>query len=166
MENTELVDFQLRPGEKWPSEGAWSTSSAAPGSTASTDPGESNPEGDGTHSTLSVGTIAGIVVGGCAILLLVAALFFFCGRRGLHVTGQNQQSKEHHSTINSTLVQSSHWNKCEPDSCPNIEDSRSGTGHHPHKQVHSLNTMSPPASAPYAYSPPETVSPYTPITYL
>jgi hypothetical protein len=63
--------YQLEPGQPFPSE------TLAPTST----PGASNSQDDG-HNHLSAGAIAGIAIGGAAVLVLAGALVFLCGRRG------------------------------------------------------------------------------------
>ncbi|ETI25115.1 hypothetical protein G647_04487 [Cladophialophora carrionii CBS 160.54] len=67
-------DFALLPGEPWPDEND-PTSVSAPPATATPESSDSH------HSTLSTGAIAGIAVGGAAVVIAVAALIFFCGRR-------------------------------------------------------------------------------------
>ncbi|KIW69273.1 hypothetical protein PV04_05156 [Phialophora macrospora] len=95
--------FMLLPGEPWPDESnpyettststataiyttsltaTWSptpttasTSVSAPPATATSEPSESH------SSKLSTGAIAGIAIGGAAVVLAAAGLLFFCGRR-------------------------------------------------------------------------------------
>jgi hypothetical protein len=82
--------FMLQPGEPWPSEGAADpfTTTATAGatavttSTATSQPNYTESAGEAKKSyTLSTGTIAGIAIGGLAIVLIAAALLYFCGRR-------------------------------------------------------------------------------------
>ena len=65
------ADFQLAPGEAWPLEG---TVGAETGNSTTSSTSSSH------HSSLSGGAIAGIVIGGLAVLALAAALFYFMGR--------------------------------------------------------------------------------------
>ncbi|KAK3695100.1 hypothetical protein B0T22DRAFT_93477 [Podospora appendiculata] len=67
------TQFQLAPGDPFPSEGATPTPSASSTS-------NSNDNGGGTH--LSAGAIAGIAIGAAAVVVLTAALIYLCGRRG------------------------------------------------------------------------------------
>ncbi|KAI0012690.1 hypothetical protein F4779DRAFT_17940 [Xylariaceae sp. FL0662B] len=79
--------FQLSPGEAFPDEAPPSstTSSAPPPSATSSTPSpsatSSAPASSG-HSTLSGGGIAGIVIGGTAVVVAAIALVYFCGRKG------------------------------------------------------------------------------------
>ncbi|KAH9899001.1 hypothetical protein F4778DRAFT_741876 [Xylariomycetidae sp. FL2044] len=72
--------FQLSPGEPFPDEGTPTDSGASPTNTGSSDTGIDSGSGGG--SSLSPGAIAGIAIGGVVALALVAALIYFCGRRG------------------------------------------------------------------------------------
>lgn len=62
--------YQLAPGEALPVEGASSTATATPSAS-------STPT---VHKSLGGGAIAGIVIGGLAVLAIAAALFYFMGR--------------------------------------------------------------------------------------
>lgn len=70
--------LQLEPGEPFPSETLNPTHKASPSSTGSG--AASNDDHD--HHGLSAGAIAGIAIGGAAVLVLAGALVFLCGRRG------------------------------------------------------------------------------------
>lgn len=71
------VKYQLSPGEATPEEYASSTGT---GLGATSTPASS----DSTHhgSSLSAGAIAGIAIGGAALLIGIIALVWFCGRKG------------------------------------------------------------------------------------
>jgi len=69
---------QLVPGEPFPSESLNPTSTPSPTGAGSTAGGN----GDHGHPGLSAGAIAGIAIGGAAVLILAGALIFLCGRRG------------------------------------------------------------------------------------
>ncbi len=69
---------QLAPGEPFPSETLSPTHTPLAGSTDSAAPGTDDHE----HHGLSAGAIAGIAIGGAAVLILAGALVFLCGRRG------------------------------------------------------------------------------------
>jgi hypothetical protein len=82
--------FMLQPGEPWPSEGAadpftttaTARATAVTTSTATSQPNYTESAGEAKKSyTLSTGAIAGIAIGGLAIVLMAAALLYFCGRR-------------------------------------------------------------------------------------
>lgn len=64
---------QMAPGDPFPSEGAEPTSTGYPGG---------GDDDDEQHHHLSAGAIAGIAIGGAAVLVLAGALIFLCGRRG------------------------------------------------------------------------------------
>ncbi|KAL9080216.1 MAG: hypothetical protein Q9157_000999, partial [Trypethelium eluteriae] len=81
------ADYMLEPGQPFPEEAASSMSSIAATATATVTSATSAPTTAGppltvttTHTGLSSGAIAGIVVAGFIVLLLGAALFFFIGR--------------------------------------------------------------------------------------
>lgn len=80
----------LQPGEPWPSEGPADpfTTTATTGattvttSTATSQPNYTESAGEAKKSyTLSTGAITGIAIGGVAIVLMAAALLYFCGQR-------------------------------------------------------------------------------------
>jgi hypothetical protein len=73
--------FQLAPGEAWPAEGAIGAASAsASGLSQPTATSLNGATTNTTHHSLSGGAIAGIVIGGIAVLAVAAALFYFMGR--------------------------------------------------------------------------------------
>lgn len=82
--------LQLVPGDPWPSEVAKPTSTPTGASTPSeTNGGSSGQSGGSTDSKqdsggsgLGAGAIAGIAIGGAAVLVIGAALIYLCGRRG------------------------------------------------------------------------------------
>lgn len=89
MAYAEKVQFQLKPGDPWPSETAGEqpseTQSSGYGSSddASPNPNPDSQKSDSDdHPHLSPGAIAGIAIGGAAVLVLAAALIYICGRRG------------------------------------------------------------------------------------
>ena len=82
--------FMLQPGEPWPSEGPADpfTTTATTGattvttSTATSQPNYTESAGEAKKSyTLSTGAITGIAIGGVAMVLMAAALLYFCGQR-------------------------------------------------------------------------------------
>ncbi|KAI9657149.1 MAG: hypothetical protein M1821_003315 [Bathelium mastoideum] len=80
-------DYMLEPGQPFPQEAASSISSIAATATATVTAaftegtqGSEPMTMTNSHSGLSGGAIAGIVVGVLAVLLLAAALFFYLGR--------------------------------------------------------------------------------------
>lgn len=87
MTYAEKVQFQLKPGDPWPSETAGEQPSETQGSgykgSDSTDSNSnSGSQKSDDHPHLSAGAIAGIAIGGAAVLVLAAALIYICGRRG------------------------------------------------------------------------------------
>lgn len=74
------AEFQLAPGDPWPSEGAGS--GALPTATSSSASPNEQDKDDDDSSGLSTGAIAGIAIGGSAVLLGAGALIYLCGRRG------------------------------------------------------------------------------------
>ncbi|KAF4341386.1 hypothetical protein FBEOM_4634 [Fusarium beomiforme] len=80
LKNVEDVDRQLVPGDPWPKEGEATSSGAT--SKPTSDNSDEDDESGGGGKSLSAGAIAGIAVGGAAVLLLAGALLYLCGRRG------------------------------------------------------------------------------------
>lgn len=78
LEYTKNTTMQLSPGDPFPSE------TAASGSAGATSQPTSGSSSGGGHpgASLSSGAIAGIAIGGGAVVLLAAALIYLCGRRG------------------------------------------------------------------------------------
>ncbi|PSR97565.1 hypothetical protein BD289DRAFT_491918 [Coniella lustricola] len=76
-EYAENVTYQMTPGEAFPSETASSSSSSA----TSTSGGSSSSSSSSGHKSLSSGAIAGIAIGGAAVLLLAGVLIYLFGRR-------------------------------------------------------------------------------------
>ncbi|KAF7551649.1 hypothetical protein G7Z17_g4854 [Cylindrodendrum hubeiense] len=81
------VDYQLRPGDPWPTEEGFETPTDAASETGGSSSDSSSDSSDdddnkhgGTH--LGAGAIAGIAIGGAAVLLLGGAMVYLCGRRG------------------------------------------------------------------------------------
>jgi hypothetical protein len=85
------ASFQLNPGEPWPAE---ATSSAPPGytttatqtaSTLTSAPGSTTSASPtpvpSSHHSLSTGAIAGIAIGGAALLVAAGVLIWYCGRQ-------------------------------------------------------------------------------------
>jgi hypothetical protein len=74
--------FQLSPGDPYPEESptlkGTTTAPVTPSPTSST---ADNGGSGGGGSGLSAGGIAGVAIGGAAVLVLAAALVWFCGRR-------------------------------------------------------------------------------------
>lgn len=81
LEKAKDVDYQLRPGDPFPTEEGFPSNTASPGG-SDKDKDDNNSSGGGGHKSLSTGAIAGIAVGGAAVLLIAGALLFLCGRRG------------------------------------------------------------------------------------
>ncbi|KAH6853698.1 extracellular serine-rich protein [Chaetomium sp. MPI-CAGE-AT-0009] len=75
LEYANDATYQLMPGEPFPSETPVPT--PIPGG-----PPPGSGSGDSGGSKLSGGAIAGIAIGGAAVLILGAALVYLCGRRG------------------------------------------------------------------------------------
>lgn len=75
LESAENAAYQMTPGEAFPSETASSSSS-------SSTPADSSNASSHSHPSLSPGAIAGISIGGAAVVILGAVLLYLCGRRG------------------------------------------------------------------------------------
>ncbi|KAF4997585.1 hypothetical protein FGRMN_3790 [Fusarium graminum] len=93
LKKADDVDFQLTPGEPFPKESGFisSTASALPTSTASvtsesttstTVNENSSSSGHPDHNGLDGGVIAGIVIGSVAVLGIIIGAIYLCGRRG------------------------------------------------------------------------------------
>ena len=94
----ETLDLQLQylsnatlmlvPGENFPTEGASSTmatstaTATSTSSAAATNTSGSSASSAANSPSLNAGQIAGIAIGGAALLVLAAALIYLCGRRG------------------------------------------------------------------------------------
>jgi hypothetical protein len=78
--------IQLNPGDPWPSEKSNPfTTSGSPTQTATSTPAATSSavaSSSGGGSSLSGGAIAGIAIGGAAVVILAAALIYICGLRG------------------------------------------------------------------------------------
>lgn len=75
----EQAEFQLLPGEDWPSEAPDDEGGDAKSGSGSA---SALANSTGSSPSLSSGAIAGIVIGGAAVLIAAAALIYLCGRRG------------------------------------------------------------------------------------
>ncbi|OTB17741.1 hypothetical protein K445DRAFT_315496 [Daldinia sp. EC12] len=74
--------FQLSPGEAFPDESSPS-STAGSGSNPTAIPEDTDSSTSGSGGTsLSGGAIAGIAIGGVAVIAGIVALVYFCGRKG------------------------------------------------------------------------------------
>ncbi|KAI1846685.1 hypothetical protein JX265_009012 [Neoarthrinium moseri] len=76
------VTFQLSPGEPWPAEAPRPTTTGSGTTPSETGSGGNNGSGGSGGTSLSGGAIAGIAIGGAAVLIIVVALIWFCGRKG------------------------------------------------------------------------------------
>ncbi|KAI9167526.1 hypothetical protein HJFPF1_03654 [Paramyrothecium foliicola] len=73
LEKAEQVDYQLRPGEPWPTEGD------VPDPSPTSDAPDTGKGQEG--KSLGQGEIAGIAIGAAAVLVLAAGLCYLLGRR-------------------------------------------------------------------------------------
>lgn len=85
LEYAEKATFQMAPGDPFPSE---TSSSSGSSSTSS-----SGADSSSHHHGLSAGAIAGIAIGGAAVLVLAAAVVYLCGRRGGLDKAYNRQGR-------------------------------------------------------------------------
>lgn len=74
----EQAEFQLIPGEDWPSEDEGKDGESDSESDSAAEPTNSTS----SKPSLSPGAIAGVVIGSVAVLIVAAALIYLCGRRG------------------------------------------------------------------------------------
>ncbi|KIY03033.1 uncharacterized protein Z520_01499 [Fonsecaea multimorphosa CBS 102226] len=100
--------FMLEPGQSWPAEEdpfattstststatatyttTFTTSTLSPTPTPTTSATPTAVASGSGHSTLSSGAIAGIAIGGAAVVIAAAVLLFFCGRGSRHKDGGN-----------------------------------------------------------------------------
>lgn len=80
LASVEQADFELVPGQDWPTEGEDGDDESD--SDSGSQPPAAPANSDNSHHSLSPGAIAGIAIGGVAVLLIAAALIYLCGRRG------------------------------------------------------------------------------------
>lgn len=77
------VDYQLRPGDPWPSEADYTKPTDAVSSETGSSSNVTNDNNNNNNSSgLGAGAIAGIAIGAAAVLLLGGGLLYLCGRRG------------------------------------------------------------------------------------
>lgn len=74
--------FQLSPGEEFPDEASPSSTTTSGGVPASTSTDSSASGSESTRTSLSGGAIAGIAIGGTAVVIIIVALVYICGRKG------------------------------------------------------------------------------------
>lgn len=98
LEYAKNATFQMTPGEAFPSETASSSGSSATSSSS----GSGSSHG---HHGLSAGAIAGIAIGGAAVLLLAAALIYLCGRRGGLDKAYSRQNRANRNTYQEPMVE-------------------------------------------------------------
>jgi hypothetical protein len=141
---------QLAPGDPFPSETLNPTSTP---STTAVGSGTGNQDNhDHPHHGLGPGAIAGIAIGGAAVLILAGALIFLCGRRG----GLDVAYRRSAQTFPPSLVEEAKYNPHNPKSpghqsysspnytVPMVNDPYQGT--HPH-----THNSSPPPVAPSSH---------------
>ncbi|KAH6867594.1 hypothetical protein B0T10DRAFT_553962 [Thelonectria olida] len=84
------VDYQLTPGEPFPTEEGFKTSTTSTTAdlttSATADPtsgSSNNPDDENGHGhSLNAGAVAGIAIGGAAVLILTMGAIYCCGRHG------------------------------------------------------------------------------------
>ncbi|KAB5539211.1 hypothetical protein GE09DRAFT_310195 [Coniochaeta sp. 2T2.1] len=84
MQYAQSATFQMTPGDPWPSETESPIATGYPG-------GANSSTNHGNHH-LSAGAIAGIAIGGTAVLVLAGAMGFLCGCRGALHTGYRRSA--------------------------------------------------------------------------
>lgn len=92
------VSFQLSPGEAWPDEGTRPSNAPSPSSTGNSSSGSNSSNSGSGHTTLGAGAIAGIAIGGAAVVILGIALVWFCGRQGGIEKGHRQSKLNQSNT--------------------------------------------------------------------
>jgi hypothetical protein len=100
------VDFQILPGEPFPTEsgrvtptqGGYPAATNTWGSSPTNSPaGQSGSSNEGSH--LSAGQIAGIAIGAAGVLILAAALIYMCGRRGGFDQAYRRSTSTYHTSM-------------------------------------------------------------------
>ncbi|KAH7114660.1 hypothetical protein EDB81DRAFT_767808 [Dactylonectria macrodidyma] len=156
LEKANDVDTQLTPGEPFPTEEGFktSTTSAAPDSTTSATPdptgGSSNNPGDenGHSHGLSAGAVAGIAIGGAAVLILTMGIIYLCGRRGGF-------DKAYRKTFGGSAVLTY------PKGAPPVVEAEVGSPNAAAQGIWVYKPMAPKASS--SGQSPRTSSPLTPV---
>ncbi|OIW34456.1 hypothetical protein CONLIGDRAFT_5741 [Coniochaeta ligniaria NRRL 30616] len=140
---------QLAPGEPFPSETLNPTSTPSASNTNSPGAGSDDHE----HHGLSAGAIAGIAIGGAAVLCLAGALVFLCGRRG----GLDKAYRRSTQTFPPPVVE----NKYQPSNPKSPGQETYSTAHYsndpyrtnsPHTFASSPPPLTPNSHPAYTYS--------------
>lgn len=150
------MGYQLTPGEPFPKEQGFqtSTTSATPESTtsATSDPtgNSSNKPDDGNShgNDLSAGAIAGIAIGGAAVLVLAMGVIYLHGRRGGF-------EKVYRKTFGGSAVPTY------PNGAPAVVETEFGSPNGPAPGIWVYKPMSPIASS--SGQSPRSSSPLTPV---
>lgn len=155
QENAKDVDFQLRPGDPWPSEVEQPTEDPtdAADPAASTGSEQAGEDQNDSGSGLGAGAIAGIVVGTVAGLIIIAIIAFFClRRRGFSIMRLHDRQTPVSQVISTQPGDSS--GQAHP---PMIFDD-SSRQKSPYRQSHQS------AQGPYHYTSP-TTPPFSAVSY-
>ncbi|KAH8172023.1 extracellular serine-rich protein [Sarocladium implicatum] len=156
------VDYQLRPGDPWPSEADFPTDTPSATSGPSQIP-EDQGEDDKSSQGLSGGATAGIVIGSLAGILLIALAGFCCLRRRGFSIIRHKEGTESASRVNSVPPGS----MMEPRLASGVFDGwsqqKSPYYHHHHSSQgvyhFSIPTTPPFSASEYGTYPPQSVSP-------
>lgn len=164
------ASYQMTPGEAFPSETA---SSSSPSSSANSASGNSSGSSSDGHHSLSTGAIAGIAIGGAAVLILAATLLYLCGRRGGLDKAYGRQSqatafsgpmgpmpetKYAGGSVGPRSPGQETFQTSTYSVAPSNDPYQTQTGHygtHPHGVMpgsHSINSASPPPMSEYSQS--------------
>ena len=138
--------LQLVPGDPWPSETA---STPDPRIVPPTTDSAPSTESSSSSSSLGTGAIAGIAIGGAAVVLLGAALIYLCGRRG----GFERAYRKTHGTSPTAAAAGMAENKYQDPKSPGMATMSS---------FDPYRSSTQPSHLGYAGTPPPPMSPGMP----
>lgn len=156
------VDYQLRPGEPWPSEADLPTGTPGATSMPSKIPEDQDDDED-SNQGLSGGTIAGIVIGVVAGVILIALIGFLClRRRGFSIIRRKDESQA--ATRVSSVPAGGHMAQRMGSGVFEGWSQQKSPYHHHHHSSQGVYHFNSPTTPPFSASdygtyPPHSVSP-------